>query len=131
VLEAISGYLFFALNLKKNKKLHGEAFNFGPNNAKNYTVVSVVKLMKKNWEKISWELDKKNKKFFYESSLLKLNCNKAKNKLKWKSILSFAETIGMVSNWYKNYYLNPSAAYKISLSQIQKYEKLLKKRLVK
>ena len=131
VLEAISGYLFLALNLKKNKKLHGEAFNFGPSNAKNYTVVSVVKLMKKNWKKISWQLDKKNKKFFYESNLLKLNCNKAKIKLKWKSILSFVETIDMVANWYKNYYLKPSAAYKISFSQIQKYEKLLKKRLIK
>ena len=30
VLEAVSGYLRFATYLNKNKKLHGEIFNFGP-----------------------------------------------------------------------------------------------------
>ena len=37
---------------KKNKKLHGEALNFGPNHKKNYSVISLVKLMKKNWKDI-------------------------------------------------------------------------------
>ena len=130
VLEAISGYLFFALNLKKNKNLHGEAFNFGPNNAKNYNVISLVKLMKKNWKKISWKLDKKSKKTFYESNLLKLNCNKAKINLKWRSILSFKETINMVSDWYKNYYSKKKRPNEISINQIKKYQNLLKERLI-
>ena len=131
VLEAISGYLFFALSLKKNKQFHGEAFNFGPNNAKNYNVIFLVKLMKKNWRKISWKLDNKSKKVFYESNLLKLNCNKAKVNLKWKSILSFKETINMVSDWYKNYYSKKKNPHEISFNQIKKYEKLLKKRSMK
>ena len=32
VLEAVFGYLTLSIKLKKNIKLHGEAFNFGPNN---------------------------------------------------------------------------------------------------
>ena len=129
VLEAVGGYLLFAASIKKNKKLHGEAFNFGPSNSKNYQVIHLVKLMKKYWKKISWKVVNKNKEEFHESNLLKLNCNKAKTYLKWKSILSFDETIYMVTNWYKNYYSQPKKIYKTSFNHIKEYEKLLKKRL--
>ena len=45
-----------ALKKIKNKKnLHGEVFNFGPNNNKNYNVISLVIEMKKYWEKVSWK----------------------------------------------------------------------------
>ena len=130
VLEAVSGYLLLASTLKRNKKLHGEAFNFGPDNTNNYSVIFLVKLIKKYWKVTSWKLSKKRKKGFYESNLLKLNSNKAKIKLKWKCILSFAETISMVADWYKNYYSKPKKMHEISLNQIRKYEKLLKKRLI-
>jgi CDP-glucose 4,6-dehydratase len=131
VLEAISGYLLLALNLKKNRKLHGEAFNFGPGNNNEYSVMFLVKLMKKYWKNVSWRVENKKKGKFYESNLLKLNSNKARLKLKWKSILSFAETIDMVSNWYKNYYSRPQQATKITFNQIKKYEKIFKKRSIK
>ena len=130
VLEAVSGYLLLALALKRNKNFHGEAFNFGPNNTKNYSVIFLVKLMKKFWKKISWKLPNKRKKSFYESNLLKLNSNKAKTKLKWKCILSFTETVNMVADWYKNYYLKSKKMHIISLGQIRQYEKLLKKRSI-
>ena len=131
VLEAIWGYLVLASALTKNKKLHGEVFNFGPNNTKNRNVISLVKLMKVYWKKISWKTMKKSKKSFYESNLLKLNSNKAKIKLKWKCILSFKETIKMVTNWYKNYYSNRTKVYDFTFHQIKEYEKLLKKRSIK
>ena len=129
VLEANGGYLKLALSLKKNNKLHGESFNFGPNYTKNYKVLVVVKLMKEYWSKVSWKVIKKNKSNFYESNLLKLNINKAKNKLKWQGVLTFRETITMTVKWYKNYYLNSKKIYMTSLNQIKEYENLLKKRL--
>ena len=131
VLEAIYGYLILAINLKKNKKLHGEVFNFGPNNNKNYSVIDLVKQMKRYWKKVSWKIIKKKKNIFFESNLLKLNSNKAKNKLKWTCILSFKETINMVAEWYKNYYLNSKKTQNISFNQIKEYERLLKKRSFK
>ena len=130
VLEAVSGYLLLALKLKKNKKLHGEAFNFGPTNTKNYKVIFLVKLIKKYWKETSWKLSNKRKNSFYESNLLKLNSNKAKTKLKWRCILSFSETISMVANWYKNYYFRTNKMFEVSSNQIKKYEKLLKKRSI-
>jgi len=131
VLEAVSGYLLLASSLKKNRKFHGEAFNFGPNSIKNYNVIFLVKLMKKYWKKVSWKVVNKKKQNFYESNLLKLNCNKAKIYLKWKSILSFKETINMVANWYKSYYSQPKKIYEMSFNQIKEYEKFLKKRSIK
>ena len=128
VLEAIAGYLQLAASIKKNKRLHGEVFNFGPSNTKNYKVLFVVKLMRKYWDKVSWKIAAQSKNSFYESKLLKINSNKAKVKLKWKSILTFNETINMVTEWYKNYYMNPKKIYKTSFNQIKKYENLLKKR---
>ncbi len=129
VLEALNGYLFLAYNLKKNKNIHGEVFNFGPNNASNYSVVYLVKIMQKYWKKVSWKIDFKSSKKFYESNLLKLNCNKSKKQLKWKSILSFNETINMVSSWYQKYYSKKDDMYKVSFNQIQSYEKLINNRL--
>ena len=64
VLEAIWGYLLLAAKLKKNKKFHGQAFNFGPNYNANHNVISLVKLIKKHWENTSWIVVKKKKKIF-------------------------------------------------------------------
>ncbi len=127
VMEALSGYLMFAIKLKKNHKLHGQAFNFGPNNSSNFKVINLVNLMNIYWKNVSWKIVKKEK--FYESGLLKLNSSKAKKLLGWKSILNFRECTKLVAVWYKEYYNNRKNAYELSLSQIQNYQKLLKKRL--
>ena len=47
VLEALSGYLVLSDKLSKNSNLHGEVFNFGPSNRKNFNVIDVIKNMKK------------------------------------------------------------------------------------
>ena len=112
--------------LKKNEKLHGEAFNFRPVVKNNYSVLQVVKIMKKNWKKVSWKIINPKKNNFYESSLLKLNSNKAEKKIKWKCILTFSETMEMVTNWYKDYDKNPKKIYNMTIDQIKKYEELLK-----
>jgi len=125
VLEAVYGYLLLALMLKKNKKLHGEAFNFGPTRFKNYNVLSTVTLMKKYWKQVSWKV---NKQEFYESNLLKLNSEKARIYLGWKCILNFDKTIKMVTEWYKIYYSKPKTVYQTTFNQIKQYEKILKEK---
>ena len=131
VLEAIWGYLLLSSKMKKNKKLHGEVFNFGPINTNNYSVLQVVKTMKKNWEKVSWTVPIYKKKTFYESSLLKINSNKSKKIIKWKCILTFSETMQMVVNWYKTNDINSKNTYKTTINQIKDYEKFIKIRGIK
>ena len=87
--------------------------------------------MSSHWNNVSWKKIPKVKKKFYESELLRLNCNKAKKIIKWKSILKFNETVKMVSNWYRCYYKNSENIDIITIKQIKEYEKLLKERSIK
>ena len=128
VLEAVGGYLCLAINLKLNKNLHGESFNFGPSLQKEYSVLELVKKMSNNWKDVSWKILPKNKKKFHESELLRLNCNKANKLLRWKSILKFSETIHLVANWYSYFYSNPKNVDKITSRQIKTFQALAFKR---
>ena len=128
VLEALSGYLILSIKLSKNKKLNGEAFNFGPSNKNNYSVLDVVRNMKNQWKSVSWKINKKNK-LHYESNLLKLNSKKAKKKLNWKSILTFRETINLVTTWYKTFYNKNLKTEDLSIKQIKFYEKTFMRRI--
>jgi CDP-glucose 4,6-dehydratase len=131
VIEAVGGYLCLAVNLKFNKKLHGESFNFGPSLSKEYSVLDLVKKMSNHWKNTSWKKKSKSQKKFYESGLLRLNCNKAKKLIKWKSILKFDELTLMVVEWYRNYYLNKQNASQVTHAQIKKYQHLAIKRGLK
>ena len=104
--------------------MHGESFNFGPSLSKEYSVLKLVKTMSNNWDNVSWKIIPKSKKKFYESELLRLNCNKAKKILKWKSVLRFEESVQMVADWYRNFYLDPSNIDYLTEKQIKKYQLL-------
>jgi CDP-glucose 4,6-dehydratase len=120
----------FAKKLSKDSKLNGEVFNFGSKYQKNFTVLTMIKKMKNYWHKVNWKIKRKNKnEIYYESKLLRLNCIKAKKRLKWNSILNINETIGMTINWYKKFYSEPKKIRDLALSQIKTYEKLILKRL--
>ena len=125
VLDVVNGYLTLAVSLKKNKKLHGEAFNFGPDMNKNYKVIDILKKSKKNWPSIKWKIMAKHK--FKENYLLNLNNNKARRIIKWEPVLDINNTIKLTIDWYKNYLKkNKDSIKKQSLKQIKDFEKLLK-----
>ena len=131
VIEAVGGYLCLAINLKLNKKLHGESFNFGPSLSKEYSVLDLVRGMSRNWKDAYWKADSKSRKGFYESGLLRLNCSKAKKKLSWNTILKFDELTSMVVDWYWNYYCNKQNLSIITSQQIKKYQSLAIRRGLK
>ena len=57
-----------------------------------------------NFGKCSWDIENNNIKGFYESGLLKLNCDKARSLLDWHAVLEFDQTIKFTAEWYKEYY---------------------------
>ena len=126
VLEALSGYMMLAIKIKQDSSLNGQAFNFGPNQLNNYSVVGVLQESKKSWDSVKWIIKKTNK--FYESNLLKLNSTKAKKKIGWKSILNFKSNIGLTINWYKNFYKKKNM-YEISKNDIYFYTDQLNKKI--
>ncbi len=122
VLEAVWAYILFGSKLKNDKKLNGQAFNFGPNTTKDYSVLKLLITMKKYWNDIKYKI-KKSKKF-KESKLLKLNCRKAKKLLGWENILNFDENIKLTAEWYQLFYSKKRVNIKdLSLKQIEEYKK--------
>jgi CDP-glucose 4,6-dehydratase len=123
VLEVLSGYIRLAIILNNNKKIHGEAFNFGPS-SKNYKVEEILGAIKKIWPEIKWKVNKR--KIFFENSLLNLNSKKSKELLDWKCKLNFFQTIFLTIEWYRNFKKNKknkSANMIKSIQQIDYYEK--------
>ena len=128
VLEAVGGYLVLGSNLFRNKKFHGQSFNFGPLSKKNYKVIELLKSLQLNWKDKKWNINKKNQNLF-ESKLLSLDVSKAKKYLKWRNILSFEEINKLTAEWYKNYYENKFNVFHFSSKQVYFYEKCIKERL--
>ena len=126
VLEPLRGYLTLASQLSKNPDLHGEAFNFGPPEHQNHTVLELVQMMSGHWDQVRWEDISASgiEEQPYESGLLKLNCDKALHFLHWQAILSFQETVRMTAEWYRSYYENPSTIREVTLTQVREYETL-------
>ena len=99
VLEPLRGYLRLGYELSRNRKIHGEAFNFGPDASNSKEVHELVKELSQNWPDAKWTIGSEQNDFS-ESSLLALNCDKAGARLKWRPALSFAQTAEMTAKWY-------------------------------
>ena len=62
---------------------------------------------------------------------MKLACDKALNLLKWKSTLSFEETVQITTDWYLQYYRQKTDMTDYTTSQIRTYQKLAAERELK
>ena len=122
VLDVLNGYMNLATTLKKNRKINGEAFNFGPKIEKRSEVINIVKKMQSFWPKGKWNIEKnKNLKEF---KLLKLKSKKSKIFLKWSCKLNLSKSIFLTVDWYKKYYEKKSDMLKVSIDQIKNFESL-------
>ena len=126
VLDVLYGYILLSVRLKKNKKLNGHVFNFGPKAKKNNQVIKIVELMNIHWQKAKWTISKKNKTF-QESKLLQLNSLKAKRYINWSCFLNLNKTVSYTILWYKFYLENPKKIFDFSLKQIDNFLNLTKK----
>ena len=91
------GYLILAEKQYKNKiNLKNHSWNFGPNKNNFKKVIDIIRYIKK-LKKFEYSLKKNNK--FKETSILKLNSSKAKNKLKWVSKWSLNQSLKETVEW--------------------------------
>ena len=122
VLEPLSGYIALSYNLKKNKNINGQSFNFGPKINEVATVKKVLQISKKYWKQAKFKVY--NEKFFKEDHLLRLNSSKAYKILKWKKILSLEKTLELTMGWYSNFYKKKTKAYDLLNKDINYFLKL-------
>jgi CDP-glucose 4,6-dehydratase len=123
VLEPLFGYLLLGKKLNRNEKFSGEPFNFGPSVNKNYTVLNIVKKLKKYLPSIKWKI--KINDNINETKNLILQSRKAFKHLQWKAILSIDEIILYTTEWYKRFYFSKKTIVNFSISQINNYLKKL------
>lgn len=122
VLEPLSGYLNLAIALHKGKSLHGEAFNFGPPANQDFSVEKLVEEMSKHWKKVKWRTQTPIENGPSESTLLKLNCDKALHYLGWEATWDFEATVRETVYWYKHFYEASNVDVKaVSESQIKSF----------
>ncbi|MBF0568513.1 MAG: CDP-glucose 4,6-dehydratase [Nitrospirae bacterium] len=118
VLEPLSGYLQLGARLLSSGIASGEAFNFGPDARANHSVGELISEFMAHWGVCLMRHEGSEIK---ESSLLKLSCDKALQKLKWHAALDFKETVGLTAVWYKSYYEGKEDMFELSLRQIERY----------
>ena len=121
VLEPLIGYLILGMKLYNNHNYSG-AWNFGPSSTEVLSVKKVVSIFaqKLDIKKKNIIFNKPNKNDFKESKLLKINCDKAHDLLKWNSKLSAVESIDLTCDWYQNY-LEKNKLNEFTISQIRSY----------
>ena len=129
VLEPLSGYISLSIALSQNKKLNGEAFNFGPPSYQNHTVKELVDEIITHWKGAEWLNKSKENNTPKEAGLLKLNCDKALHSFGWKATLNFKEKAKWTGEWYKTFYEDgPEAASLKTQNQIKDYMEIATKR---
>ncbi|MGE0632965.1 MAG: CDP-glucose 4,6-dehydratase, partial [Pseudobdellovibrionaceae bacterium] len=124
VLEPLGGYLVLGACLFQGQKdVIGQSFNFGPGQDAVQTVDVLLRKMTAEWgNDVSWivatPLDSHKK----ESNLLQLNCDRAWNRLGWKSKLSFDEAVQMTTLWYQSHLKEPKSLVDLTKKQIASYQ---------
>jgi CDP-glucose 4,6-dehydratase len=103
VLEPLSGYLLLGQKLLEGLKEFAEAWNFGPFEEGNVTVGEIAEQVKKAWPKIDYEIQKSPDQP-HEAGMLRLDCSKARTKLKWSPVWDGKTAIMKTAQWYKAFY---------------------------
>lgn len=126
VLEPLGAYLWLGQRLLENPKgISCEGFNFGPGDDLDQTTLQLVQELEKSWSGSSHEITASQEQAKKEAHFLRLNCDKAKERMGWTPKLSFAQTAEWTASWYKAYFEDQSKAVALTKSQIQTYQKLL------
>jgi len=119
VLEPLFGYLILAQRMWEEGKEFSEPWNFGPDETDCKSVKWILeKISKELDDGFSWKEDTRDNP--HEAEMLKLDCNKAKKRLGWKTKLDVNETIEWTVNWYKEYFKN-SDMKQYTENQIDKF----------
>ena len=127
VMEPLDGYLTLAEQLWTHGTEYAEGWNFGPNENDAQTVFQIVKKLGQLWgTHVAWE--ELHQPYPQEANYLKLDCSKARNKLKWAPKLDLDTTLKWVVEWYKSYN-NAEDVEKLTKSQVVAYQNLHKSRI--
>ncbi len=125
VLEPLHGYLMLGQKLIEGEEQFAQAWNFGPSDEETITVEEITKKIKDVWPAMDYKIAQTFDQP-HEAGMLKLDCSRARQHLKWKPLLNCSETIQYTTEWYKEYYTNDNI---ISSDQLKLYESRIKDKM--
>lgn len=100
VLEPLSGYLTLAERLVTEGPAFAEAWNFGPAEDDARPVSAVLDMMQQAWGAgASWRLDGSVQP--HEATSLRLDCAKARQRLRWRPRWSLDAGLAATVAWYR------------------------------
>ncbi len=120
VVDVIAGYLRLGVYNQK-KDLIFDSFNFGPSKENEINVMELSKMMIAAWKESNSSILVEKENRMPEADILRLDSNKAKQKLNWKPAMSIEETISNTSQWYRSFYNSPDGIFELTLEQISSY----------
>jgi len=119
VLEPLSGYLMLAQALYESGKPFASAWNFGPGDEGNNTVEQVIDILSSAWGgKTGWQQDPSAQP--HEAHLLKLDCSKAHQILRWAPRWKLDQSIEKIVQWHQAFKSGKDMKA-VSLEQINSY----------
>lgn len=102
VLESLTGYLQLGQCLLEGQRGFADAWNFGPDQAGNQTVATVLSKLTQSWSGLRWHLtDNTNQP--HEAGLLQLDSTKARALLHWHPVWGLEEGLRQTASWYRAY----------------------------
>ena len=117
VLDPLAGYLLLGQKLLEGIPEFAGAWNFGPQEIDQKTVLDVVRQLQTQWSKINFKIVPDNNNF-NEAELLKLDCSKANAGLGWKPIWNDATMFEKTVHWYRDFYQSQRVR---SVEQLDEY----------
>ncbi len=123
VLEPLYGYLLLTQKLCEEGPQYAGAWNFGPHDQDAKTVEWIVQNICRLWGvNASYVVDRREHP--HEAHFLKLDCSKAKSKLKWVPRWNSEQAIEKVLEWVQGYRTGRNI-WKVCQNQIEQYEKMI------
>lgn len=101
VLEPLSGYLGLAQRLYMQGQEYAEAWNFGPYGETEHTVQWLVEQIAKYWPDLKAEVTMTPQP--HEAKTLKLDCSKARERLKCRERWTLPEAIQRTLAWHQQH----------------------------
>jgi CDP-glucose 4,6-dehydratase len=122
VLDCLWGYITLAVRLSSDDDV-SDGWNFGPPLTDARTVADVVDVISHRYgSSTGWAQD--SVRHAHEEPELRLDAQKARDELSWRTRLSFEEALEWTAEWYQEHARGASARELCSM-QIQRYRELV------
>jgi CDP-glucose 4,6-dehydratase len=119
VLEPLSGYLRLAEKLYAEGAAFAEGWNFGPTDDDAHSVGWIIESLSKLMHDLKWQCDPSTQP--HEANCLKLDSNKARSRLGWRSRWRLATALEKTFAWHQAW-LKKEDMKHLSLAQIAEYQ---------